>query len=94
MIPQIKQASQLFCDVCNKNTNTKEPVVLHGNLPNKIRLTGLCCNCNESKRAHWLNNITLPPISPNHRIYINNIITPEGRFIPIFPIVDKYINVY
>ena len=86
--------SQLFCDVCNKNTNTKEPVVLHKNLRHEIRLSGICCNCNESKRAQWLNNIVLPPMSPRHRIYINNIINPDGRFIPIFPIVDKYINVY
>jgi hypothetical protein len=90
---------QIFCYRCNKFTNTCEPIVINRTLNNKLKISGICCDCNLAKSKFISSEIRrLLPYdlvfnTDSHRTFINNIETFNKKIMPIFPMVDKIINV-
>ena len=90
----------LKCFYCHQYSNIKPPIVICRYKYDQTKLSGICTNCGATKTGflprYILNKIPEITAAPTdlYRLSIDNVITPDGRFIPIFPIVDKYINVY
>ena len=90
----------VYCYKCSMYTNTYKPIVINKTKNNQIKLSGICSKCNLTKskfisaeiRKLLLYDLVFNTV--NNRTFINNIETYNGKIIPIFPMVDPYINIY
>ena len=88
----------IFCYKCNKYTNTSEPFIINRTRTNLIKLSGICVCCKLAKSKYISAEIRkLLPYdlvfnTECHKTFINNIETNDGRILPIFPMVNKIIN--
>ena len=87
----------LACTICQKFTNTISPITIQRVNYKSIVLNGFCEKCKNKKSKFLPADLRkLLPYDINFNIskkpYTDNIETYDGKIIPIFPMVDPYIN--